>query len=382
MGWQASRISIHAPHARSDAKTSVKKYIAMRFQSTLLMRGATAVYDWCQRAGLISIHAPHARSDSAAQPPRRRLRFQSTLLMRGATRRLCSSKAGEKQISIHAPHARSDFHLVPLVPARDDFNPRSSCEERPHSCRLPSSLSDFNPRSSCEERLCHRHMMPARIQYFNPRSSCEERLALRQHTCFCIHFNPRSSCEERLKPPRMTLNNILFQSTLLMRGATICRELEQYKVWISIHAPHARSDAKARSWQAASIFQSTLLMRGATPAAVADLPTSPFQSTLLMRGATRLSCSSYGSTTISIHAPHARSDLLFRVVFRAFRFQSTLLMRGATGECQIQSTIYTRYFNPRSSCEERRGSSVITGIQKIFQSTLLMRGATAQYSPA
>ena len=285
--------------------------------------------------------------------------FQSTLLMRGATAQRLRQRL-QAGISIHAPHARSDSCTIPLF----------------------LFIQDFNPRSSCEERLCHRHMMPARIQYFNPRSSCEERLALRQHTCFCIHFNPRSSCEERLKPPRMTLNNILFQSTLLMRGATICRELEQYKVWISIHAPHARSDAKARSWQAASIFQSTLLMRGATPAAVADLPTSPFQSTLLMRGATRLSCSSYGSTTISIHAPHARSDLLFRVVFRAFRFQSTLLMRGATGECQIQSTIYTRYFNPRSSCEERRGSSVITGIQKIFQSTLLMRGATAQYSPA
>mgnify|MGYP007031495076 FL=1 len=310
---------------------------ARRFQSTLLMRGATSLMP------------------VAVQP----FGFQSTLLMRGATAQRLRQRL-QAGISIHAPHARSDSCTIPLF----------------------LFIQDFNPRSSCEERLCHRHMMPSRIQYFNPRSSCEERLALRQHTCFCIHFNPRSSCEERLKPPRMTLNNILFQSTLLMRGATICRELEQYKVWISIHAPHARSDAKARSWQAASIFQSTLLMRGATPAAVADLPTSPFQSTLLLRGATRLSCSSYGSTTISIHAPHARSDLLFRVVFRAFRFQSTLLMRGATGECQIQSTIYTRYFNPRSSCEERRGSSVITGIQKIFQSTLLMRGATAQYSPA
>ena len=171
-----SRISIHAPHARSDAKTSVKKYIAMRFQSTLLMRGATAVYDWCQRAGLISIHAPHARSDSAAQPPRRRLRFQSTLLMRGATRRLCSSKAGEKQISIHAPHARSDFHLVPLVPARDDFNPRSSCEER-----LPSASASV----------------------------------FRQ----------------------------VFQSTLLMRGATHVLFLSFFSYKISIHAPHARSDS-------------------------------------------------------------------------------------------------------------------------------------------
>ena len=221
MGWQASRISIHAPHARSDAKTSVKKYIAMRFQSTLLMRGATAVYDWCQRAGLISIHAPHARSDSAAQPPRRRLRFQSTLLMRGATRRLCSSKAGEKQISIHAPHARSDFHLVPLVPARDDFNPRSSCEERPHSCRLPSSLSDFNPRSSCEERLpsasasVFRQVFQSTLLMRGATGECQI-----QSTIYTRYFNPRSSCEERRGSSVITGIQKIFQSTLLMRGAT------------------------------------------------------------------------------------------------------------------------------------------------------------------
>ena len=37
---QACRISIHAPHARSDLTLKAKELI-VKFQSTLLMRGAT-----------------------------------------------------------------------------------------------------------------------------------------------------------------------------------------------------------------------------------------------------------------------------------------------------------------------------------------------------
>ena len=56
-------ISIHAPHARSDG---AEKNM--------------------ERAGMeISIHAPHARSDRIGVEGRIQARFQSTLLMRGAT---------------------------------------------------------------------------------------------------------------------------------------------------------------------------------------------------------------------------------------------------------------------------------------------------------
>ena len=56
---------------------------------------------------------------------------------------------------------------------------------------------------------------------------------------------------------------------------------------------------------------------------------------------------------ISIHAPHARSDLrLLHPVRPHVTFQSTLLMRGATGECEDIMQDF------------------------LFQSTLLMRGAT------
>ena len=81
---------------------------------------------------------------------------------------------------------------------------------------------------------------------------------------------------------------------------------------ISIHAPHARSDVFC-------FFQ--------------------------------IACS-----YISIHAPHARSDERMCKLFTpGLIFQSTLLMRGATC-CALSRAVCRLYFNPRSSCEERRRS--------------------------
>ena len=80
-------ISIHAPHARSDLERVADRYRIHRFQSTLLMRGATE-FDEHDRSGYEE--------------------FQSTLLMRGATRARQDACRDAGQISIHAPHARSD----------------------------------------------------------------------------------------------------------------------------------------------------------------------------------------------------------------------------------------------------------------------------------
>ena len=80
---------------------------------------------------------------------------------------------------------------------------------------------------------------------FNPRSSCEERLHCSSYVVSVIYFNPRSSCEER------------HDCQLVPKS-------------------HCRK----------------------------------FQSTLLMRGATRMGRNRSGtSRPISIHAPHARSDV-------------------------------------------------------------------------
>ena len=78
---------------------------------------------------------------------------------------------------------------------------------------------------------------------------------------------------------------------------------------ISIHAPHARSDPQAcKNIALIARFQSTLLMRGATRQQRRIEEARKFQSTLLMRGATIQPFCFCIFPTISIHAPHARSD--------------------------------------------------------------------------
>ena len=79
-----------------------------------------------------------------------------------------------------------------------------------------------------------------------------------------------------------------FQSTLPMRGATFATMDTQCHV----------------------IFQSTLPMRGATGLGLVPFPLLlAFQSTLPMRGATACKQASTEERGISIHTPHAGSDL-------------------------------------------------------------------------
>ena len=149
--------------------------------------------------GAISIHAPHARSDdNSLTTAESGLQFQSTLLMRGATR-------GTSRWSVSATN----------------FNPRSSCEER----HVETAKSRY-------AKLISIHAPHARSDGYGL-------VAL----FFVYDFNPRSSCEERrLSPQCKRLKRKLFQSTLLMRGATMTiKHLFNH-----------------------GLFQSTLLMRGAT----------------------------------------------------------------------------------------------------------------------
>ncbi len=151
---KAERISIHAPHARSDGDGYGDYTSVAGFQSTLLMRGATVM-----RSGKLSARL-----------------FQSTLLMRGATQ---DCRRGSWAVR--------------------NFNPRSSCEERPNFINLRCLLHKISI-----------HAPHARSDGF----------------CVCALFAGR-----------------VFQSTLLMRGATRCQYTSCSSVsHISIHAPHARSD--------------------------------------------------------------------------------------------------------------------------------------------
>ena len=80
----------------------------LKFQSTLLMRGATSSRQSSHLENPISIHAPHARSDLSAS-----LGINPTTISIHAphARSDLTSLAlpGKPAISIHAPHARSDL---------------------------------------------------------------------------------------------------------------------------------------------------------------------------------------------------------------------------------------------------------------------------------
>ena len=284
-------------------------------------------------------------------------------------------------------------------------------------------VDHFNPRSSCEERLGPCEPTPRTSSNFNPRSSCEERLWVKRLLFLASHFNPRSSCEERLVLADFLLPKVVISiHAPHARSDMAVKLMHDYYSDISIHAPHARSDQRpgglclrpihisihaphARSdhdqgvrelWWTISIHAPHAR---SDPSQSSHISDKKFQSTLLMRGATsstsscasawnfnpRSSCEERHDTAeatadagISIHAPHARSDVSGQMSQSTFSiFQSTLLMRGATA-VPASMAFSSCNFNPRSSCEERPGRRATTRHFSTFQSTLLMRGATYQ----
>ena len=196
-----------------------------------------------------------------------------------------------------------------------------------------------------------------------------------------------------------------FQSTLLIRGATTCygRLICCARRFQSTLLIRGATTRPAGVPDGSCGFQSTLLMRGATSFMALRSVASVFQSTLLMRGATCILCLHDGTHAISIHAPHARSDL---TADRMAVLAGIISIHAphARSDCRHREVRQLRrpYFNPRSSCEERRpssrcpnscrlsihapharsdaGLSMLPGDWRGFQSTLLMRGATSSRS--
>ena len=96
-------------------------------------------------------------------------------------------------------------------------------------------------------------------------------------------------------------------------------------------------------------------MRGATTAGESVYQLSQFQSTLLMRGATRqIFVSPVFGQIISIHAPHARSDLTARPLADHLVIISIHAPHARSDLMLLRVWLTSGNFNPRSSCEERR----------------------------
>ena len=103
-------------------------------------------------------------------------------------------------------------------------------------------ISDFNPRSSCEERqdadkLCR---ACALISIHAPHARSDK-----------IIFIDVINLVISIHAPHARSDDYLASFFFLYE--------------ISIHAPHARSDDIELKTQISALFQSTLLMRGATP---------------------------------------------------------------------------------------------------------------------
>ena len=151
--------------------------------------------------------------------------------------------------------------------------------------------------------------------------------------------------------------------------------------YISIHAPHARSDHCEKICNAVQISIHA-------PHARSD----------------SIPAEQAGDYKISIHAPHARSDNIQRYTARGIPAISIHAPHARSDLAALILLFKALYFNPRSSCEERLVQDIHHELFDVisihapharsdacefacglamseFQSTLLMRGATKPFVP-
>ena len=246
MAWRSqsghSLISIHAPLTGSD-----HNHVAQ----------AAAQKDFNPRS-------PYGERLLATSIAPGAVRFQSTLPLRGATapavpvarptcnfnprspygERLCFYTAGHvfRDISIHAPLTGSDFGFTLSILAFSQF--QSTLPLRgatPRAFHFAYPIFDFNPRSPYGERPANKILDLTPIEF-------QSTLPLRGATLFSGG----------------NINGNIFQSTLPLRGATASLDCGVNSQGISIHAPLTGSDLETWERFGSYIFQSTLPLRGAT----------------------------------------------------------------------------------------------------------------------
>ena len=125
-------------------------------------------------------------------------------------------------------------------------------------------------------------------------------------------------------------NKTVFQSTLPMRGVT----------------------AACVSRFADFTFQSTLPMRGVTRQRKKGKCLMRFQSTLPMRGVTIWSLSEIPGYHISIHTPHAGSDMATLEVPETWSDISIHTPHAGSDRNLMKEEWQNVYFNPHSPCGE------------------------------
>ena len=207
--------------------------------------------------------------------------------MRGATDLVLHS-VHCPEISIHTPHAGSDACIACKSCPCIYFNPHSPCGERPDAAGLLTANLILFQSTLPMRGATGFHLLPSgdfSISIHTPHAGSDG-INCKDFPC-PAYFNPHSPCGERLAVFNHPETSRLFQSTLPMRGATLCLLLYNTHSIISIHTPHAGSDVSP---------------------SLQLLPSQRFQSTLPMRGATESFPLEDIDILISIHTPHAGSD--------------------------------------------------------------------------
>ena len=145
-------ISIHAPHARSDVTALTPFLTRLNFNPRSSCEERQRRYTCMLTMRHFNPRSSCEERLAAAKRSGRVEKFQSTLLMRGATASCRSAHRGRHFNPRSSCEERRGS--IPVNKTVTDFNPRSSCEERPSpALSADSTTCDFNPRSSCEERL-------------------------------------------------------------------------------------------------------------------------------------------------------------------------------------------------------------------------------------
>ena len=146
------------------------------------------------------------------------------------------------------------------------------------------------------------------------------------------YFNPRAPYGARLRIPQALCDEVLFQSTRPIRGATCSRGTQAlWFFYFNPRAPYGARRSCSLMPPSARTFQSTRPIRGATgqlrdrcttgrnfnPRAPYGARLNPyklifvfgkFQSTRPIRGATHGQHGAHTKQDISIHAPHTGRD--------------------------------------------------------------------------
>ena len=190
------------------------------------------------------------------------------------------------------------------------FNPHSPCGERPlgrstrcntrtfqstlpmrgATCRSSVQTPSFEFQSTLPMRGATLELFPRRvlstISIHTPHAGSDRRTQLGRHVGG--HFNPHSPCGERHD------NGQLYHVDF----------------FISIHTPHAGSDLYQPLWRDGRAHFNPHSPCGERPTIFLTIAPNPrFQSTLPMRGATPDVGRQLGQAQISIHTPHAGSDV-------------------------------------------------------------------------